>query len=170
MASRSGSEVRGALLLVGLLLAIAATPARAAEWGAIVPASTTMEAVRAQYGGPTKTTTQKLDNYDTATWIYEAAQAPRGLVRMTVDFGILQTGGYRRDVVRSFKLEPKRGVFDRMMVLVGWGPPDRAGKQGDAEVFVYAEGLVILFDKDGKQAQSMVFTPPQPLEPATPSR
>jgi hypothetical protein len=163
--------MRCAVALLGVLLAAAgAAPARASEWGGIVPASSTMESVRAQYGGPTRTQAQKLDNYDTATWIYDGAQAPRGLVRMTVDFGILQAGGYRRDVVRSLKLEPKPGVFDRRVVLAGWGPPDRAGQQGGAEVFVYAEGLVVLFDKEGREAQSMMFTPPQPLEPATPSR
>jgi hypothetical protein len=162
--------VRGLLTVVGIVLAAAVGPAAASEWGAIVPGTSTMESVRAQYGGPTKTTTQKVDNYDTATWVYEGAQAPRGLVRMTVDFGILQAAGYRGDVVRALKLEPKPGVFSKDVVLTGWGRPDRAGKQGGVDVFFYAEGLIVTFDKDGRQAQSMTFTPPQPLEPATPSR
>ena len=157
------------LLVVAIVLAVVA-PAGAAEWGAIVPATSTMESVRAQYGGPTRTTTQKTDNYDSTTWIYEGAQAPRGLIRMTVDFGILQASGYRRDLVRSLKLEPKPGVFARRIVLAGWGPPDRAGTQGGVDVFFYAEGLVVTFDKAGRHAESMLFMPPQPLEPATPSR
>lgn len=145
-------------------------PALASEWGTIVPGSTTMEAVRAQHGGPTKTETQKTDNYDTASWLYEGAQAPVGLLRMVVDFGILHAGGYRRDVVRSFKIEPKPGVFNRKIVLAGWGPPDRVGRQGDTEVFYYSEGLVVMFDKEGLQAQTLVFTPPQPIDSGKPSR
>jgi len=126
--------------------------------------------VRAQYGGPTKTETQKTDNYDTASWVYEGPQAPVGLLRMVVDFGILRAGGYRRDVVRSFRIEPKPGVFNRKIVLAGWGPPDRVGRQADTEVFYYAEGLVVMFDKEGLQAQTLVFTPPQPTESGKPSR
>lgn len=162
--------MRGALAALSLVLAVAVVPAVASEWGAIVPGTSTMEAVRAQYGPPTKTEGQKLDNYDTATWTYDGAQAPRGLLRMVVDFGILQAGGYRREIVRSFRLEPKAGVFNRTIVLSGWGPPDRLGKQGDAEVFFYAQGLVVIFDKEGRQAQTMVFTLPQPVEPEPPSR
>jgi hypothetical protein len=161
--------VRRLLALIGLL-AIPMAPAAASEWGTIVPGSTRVEAVRAQYGGPTKTETQKTDNYDTASWLYEGAQAPVGLLRMVVDFGILHAGGYRRDVVRSFRIEPKPGVFNRKIVLAGWGPPDRVGRQGDTEVFYYADGLVVMFDKEGLQAQTLVFTPPQPTEPAKPSR
>jgi hypothetical protein len=162
--------LRRRLALVVVAVMAAAPPALAAEWGTIVAGSSTMESVRAQYGGPTKTETQKVDAYDTASWIYEGAQAPRGLVRMTVDFGILQAGGYRRDVVRSFKLEPKPGVFTRGTVIAGWGRPDRAGKQGDNDVFVYTQGLVVIFGKDGRPAETLVFTPPQPVEPGKPPR
>lgn len=158
------------LALVAVTLTAAVAPARASEWGTIVAGSSTMESVRTQYGGPTRSENQKVDNYDTASWIYEGAQAPPGLIRMVVDFGILQAGGYRRNVVRSFKLEPKPGVFNRGTVIAGWGRPDRVGKQGDDEVFFYAEGLVVIFAKDGGPAQTLVFTPPQPLEPAKPSR
>lgn len=159
-------------LLIGVIAAVVLplAPATASEWGTIVPGTTTMDAVRAQYGGPTRTQAQKTDQYDTTTWTYEGAQAPVGLLRLVVDFGILHAGGYRRDVVRSFRLEPKPGIFHRRIVLAGWGAPDRVGKQGDAEVFYYADGLVVLFDKDGFQAQTLVFTPPQPLEPAKPPR
>jgi hypothetical protein len=161
--------VRRLLALVSVL-AIPMAPAAASEWGTIVPGTTTMEAVRAQHGGPTKTEAQKTDNYDTASWVYEGAQAPVGLLRMVVDFGILHAGGYRRDVVRSFKIEPKPGVFNRKIVLAGWGPPDRVGRQGETEVFYYSEGLVVMFDKEGLQAQTLVFTPPQPVDSGKPSR
>jgi len=155
------------LVVIGLALPAAAV---ASEWGTIIPGTSTMDGVRAQYGGPTKTETQKTDNYDTTSWLYEGAQAPVGLLRMVVDFGILQAGGYRREVVRSFRIEPKRGVFHRKIVLAGWGAPERVGKQGETEVFYYADGLVVLFDKDGLDARSLVFTPPQPIEPGKPSR
>jgi hypothetical protein len=161
--------VRRTLAALGLAL-VAGIPAHAAEWGSIVPGSSTMESVRAQYGGPTKTETQKVETYDTASWVYEAAQAPSGVTRLVVDFGILGAGGYRRDVVRSFKLEPKPNVFNRPIVLNGWGPPDRVGKQEDGEVFVYAQGLVVIFDKAGWDARTLMFTPPQPIEPAKPPR
>ena len=153
-----------------LALAVAIVPAAASEWATIVPGTTTMDAVRAQHGGPTRAETQKTDNYDTTTWLYEGAQAPVGMRRMVVDFGILHAGGYRREIVRSFRIEPKPGVFHRRIVLSGWGAPDRVGKQSDAEVFYYADGLVVIFDKEGLQAQLLVFTPPQPIEPGTPSR
>jgi hypothetical protein len=170
-APRSGSEVRG---LLGVVLAAAVilsvAPSSASEWGTIIPGTSTMEAVRAQHGAPTKTETQKVDNYDTTSWIYEGTQAPVGLRRMVVDFGILQASGYRRDVVRSFRIEPKPGIFHRRIVLSGWGAPERVGKQGDREVFYYADGLVVMFDTAGLQAETLVFTPPQPIEPGKPSR
>lgn len=162
--------MRRLLTIVVAALTLAVAPAAASEWGAIVPGTSTMDAVRAQHGGPTKTETQKTDNYDTTTWLYESAQAPVGLLRMVVEFGILQAAGYRRDVVRSFRIEPKPGVFHRRIVLAGWGAPERVGKQGDAEVFYYADGLVVMFDKEGLQAKTLVFTPPQPIEPGKPSR
>jgi hypothetical protein len=162
--------VRCLLATILIALAVAIGPVAASEWGMIVPATTTMDAVRAQYGGPTRAETQKTDNYDTTTWLYEGAQAPVGMRRMVVDFGILHAGGYRREIVRSFRIEPKPGVFHRRIVLSGWGAPDRVGKQGDSEVFYYADGLVVIFDKEGLQAQLLVFTPPQPIEPGKPSR
>lgn len=158
------------LLMLGMIVFAVPLAAVASEWGTIVPGASTMETVRAQYGGPTKNETQKTDNYDTTTWVYEGAQAPAGMLRMVVDFGILHAGGYRRDIVRSFRIEPKPGVFHRRMVLAGWGAPERVGKQGETEVFYYAEGLVVMFDKEGFNAQTLVFTPPQPIEQGKPSR
>ena len=53
-----------------------------------------------------------------------------------------------------------------------WKTVDRVGRENDLEVFLYPEGLVVYFSKDGWQAQLMVFTLPQPLsaEPAPPKR
>ena len=154
-------------LLAWLALAGAAT---AAEWGAIQPGSSTMDSVREQYGGPTRTETQKVDGYDTTTWIYEGAQAPTGLTRMAVDFGLLQAGGFQRATVRALRLEPHPGVFTRETVLTGWGRPTGVGKEGGADSFFYDDGLLVIFDKEAWSAVSMLFTLPQPSEPAKPSR
>src|SRR2546428_10686195 len=85
---------------------------------------------------------------------------------MTVDFGLLTPAGYRKDVVRTFRLEPKRDIFNRKLVLDGWGLPDRIGKEDDLEFFLYAGGLLVYFEGGGEQVIAMVFTPPQPLPPA----
>ena len=47
---------------------------------------------------------------------------------MIVDFGILTPAGYKKDVVRTFRLEPKPDIFNRKLVVDGWGPPSRVGK------------------------------------------
>ena len=144
--------------------------ATAAEWGAIQPGASTMDTVRAQYGGPTRTETQKVDGYDTTTWIYEGTQAPTGLSRMVIDFGLLQAGGFQRAIVRSLRLEPHPGIFTRDMVLTGWGRPTGISKEGGSDSFFYEEGLVVIFDKEAWSAVNMVFTPPQPSDQAKPSR
>jgi hypothetical protein len=159
---RWGTDVRR-LWVASLLLTLAWAPvARAAEWGTIVPAVSTMETVRAQFGGPTRSESVKVEQYDTQRWTYEGAQAPTGMQRMVVDFGLLQAGGFRRELVRTFRLEPRPGVFPRLSVINGWGRPDLVGTEGGVDSFVYEEGLIVVFDKEGASATSMVFTPPQP--------
>ena len=152
-----------------LMVALAACPAGAAEWGLITPGTTTTEAVRARYGQPTKTTPKKIDAYDTLQWVYEGAQAPVGTYRMTVEFGLLTADGYKKDVVRDFRLDPKPGSFNKKLILDGWGDPSKVGKDGDLEVFLYQEGLLVYFDKEGWDVQTMIFTVPQPT-PAAPQR
>lgn len=149
-----------------------ATPVQAAEWGGIVPGTTTMEQVRKRHGGPTQTVMKKAEGYDTAQWVYDGAQAPAGMTRMTVDFGLLSGQTYRPDVVRSFKLEPRRGVFTRRMITMGWGEPNRVSRRGQTPPsFFYDGGLLVTFDKDGRIAETMLFTPPQiPSPAATPPR
>jgi hypothetical protein len=162
--------VRAALALVAAAAVLAVAPAWAAEWGTIIPATSTTETVRAQFGGPTRTDNQKVEAYDTTSWVYEGAQAPPGMTRMVVDFGILQAGGFRRDVVRAFRLEPKRGVFTRDTILTGWGRPDGVRKDAGGDSFLYDRGLVVVFDKEAWSAVSMVFTPPQPGAEGRPPR
>ncbi len=157
------------LLLV--VLAMGAGSVAAEQWGGIEPGESTMTSVRALRGEPTRKATQKVDGYDTAEWIYEAAKAPAGLHRLTIDFGLMTPAGYRAELVRSLKLEPKPGIFDRDWIITGWGAPTGMGKDGDVEFSFYKEGLFVYFDKDGIRVVSMVFTPPQlPPAPAEPKR
>ena len=147
------------------VLVSAAAPAPAEQWGGIEPGETTMTAVRSMRGAPTKSSTQKVEGYDTAEWFYDESKAPAGIRRMTVDFGLMTPAGYKAELVRMLKLEPKPGAFDRNSITAGWGPPDGVGKDGEVEFFFYKEGLFVYFDKEGSGVVSMVFTPPQ-LPPA----
>jgi hypothetical protein len=158
--------MRGATAGLLVLLTLAAWRAEAAEWGLITPGATTMEAVRARYGEPTKTTPKKVDTYDTVQWVYEGTQAPVGMVRMTVEFGLLTPSGYQPDVVRDFRLDTKPGSFNKKLVLDGWGDPYKVGKDGDSEIFLYEDGLLVYFDKQGWDVQAMIFTLRQPASPA----
>ncbi len=99
--------------------------------------------------------------------MYEGAQAPTGINKMIVDFGLLMPSGYRKEVVRTFRLEPKHDIFNRKLIVDGWGAPSRIGKEGDLEFFLYEEGLLVYFGADTQTVVAMIFTPPQPLPPAT---
>lgn len=162
-----GSKAMGgrAVSLALLLLPGVCGPAWAAEWGAIVPGTSTTTSVRGQYGAPTRTAALKVEGYDTDQWVYEGAQAPAGIRRMTVDFGLLAPAGYRRDVVRTVRLEPNPGVFTRDTILAGWGPPNHVAQPGQPPSFIYNRGLLVGFDAKGWEVEWMVFTPPQPEAP-----
>jgi hypothetical protein len=153
-----------ARVVIGLVVAALALDGGAAaaeQWGGIEPGESTMAVVKSLRGSPTRTATQKVDGYDTQEWIYEDAKAPAGIRRMTVDFGLMTRAGYRPDLVRSFKLEPKPGAFDKNAITQGWGPPAGVGKDGDVEFFFYKEGLFVYFAPDGSAVVTMTFTPPQ---------
>ena len=151
-------------LLVALMLLLPfPTTVPAAEWGQIYPGETTQAAVRARYGEPAKQSTQKVEGYDSDQWVYEGARAPAGIAKMIIDFGILKPSGYQKDIVRTFRLEPKPDIFSRKLVLDGWGLPGRIGKEGPLEFFLYREGLLVYFDANGERVIAMIFTPPQPL-------
>jgi len=153
-----------ALLGASLLIALSA-PVRAAEWGLIRPGVSTTESVRAKYGAPTRVDRQKIEGYDTESWVYEGTQAPVGMERLTVEFGLLQAEKYRPEVVRGFRLEPKPGSFNRGVVTNGWGFPDRMGHENKQDIFLYRDGLLVYFDETGWNATLMVFTLPQPRDP-----
>ncbi|MBI1734128.1 MAG: hypothetical protein HYR51_03040 [Candidatus Rokubacteria bacterium] len=152
-------------LVVVLLMSLVAGAVHGAEWGAIVPGQTTQEAVRAQYGEPSKRATKKVDGYDTTEWLYEGTRAPGGVRRLAVDFGLLTPAGYRPEVVRVIRLDLAPGAFTRPLIERGWGIPNRVGKEGDTPLFFYDTGLIVLFDRDGWMVQTLVFTPPQPTAP-----
>ncbi len=148
-------------VLLGLLLA-GTGDVMAADWGGVIPGESTKESVRARHGEPTRAATQKIDRYDSVQWVYEGEQAPTGMFRMTIDFGLAAPTGFRGDVVRSFKLEPHPGIFNRPAIIDGWGRPSGAAPAGQTPAFFYESGLLVYFDKDGWEVQAMVFTPPQP--------
>jgi len=154
-----------AALLVVVMLAVA-LPAAAAEWGDIRPGITTSAQVRALYGAPTKSSKEKVDKYDTETWVYDEPKAPAGLKRLTVEYGLVVAEKYQPDVVRAFRIEPQPGGFTRRIVILGWGNPDRSGRDGDTDVFVYYEGMIVYFDETGQDAKLILFTVPQPRDPA----
>jgi hypothetical protein len=154
--------------VIAALALLVAAVAHAAEWDAIRAGESTQSAVRTQLGQATKVASMKVEGYDTVQWIYEGPQAPRGMTRVTIDFGLLTPQGYRPDVVRQMILVPKPGVFTRKTILDGWGQPDVAAVEGDKKVAAYRSGLFVYFDKDGQVVERMYFTPPQPLGQGAP--
>jgi len=158
-------------VVVALLLSLTALIAHAAEWDTIRPGESTQEAVRSQFGQPTRVSSQKIEGYVSAQWLYEGAQTPRGVKRLLVDFGLLTPQGYRANLVRQMLVEPRPGIFTRPMVLAGWGEPDATAVEGEARVMQYRSGLFVYFDRNGWNAERMYFTPPQKLpEESAPRR
>ena len=149
------------LLLLALLLGIVRF-ASAAEFGNIEPGVTTMEQVRDLYGPPSKEIPAKIEGYDTMQWVYERSQAPEGLVRMIVDFGMLTPAGYKPSATRLLTLEPKPSIFIKKTIIDGWGLPDGEGSRDGVLTFFYREGLLVLFDKEGENAERMIFSIAQP--------
>ncbi len=150
-------------LVVACVVAGRILPASALEWGLIDPGRTSMDAVRARYGAATSTSTQKVDGYESTQWVYEGPQAPVGMERMVVDFGLLTKEGYRPQLVRSLLLHPRRGSFNRELVIQGWGEPTGVGEQSGSPAFFYEEGLFVSFDRDVWEVRTMLFTPRQTI-------
>jgi hypothetical protein len=180
MVLRSGSDRRasgpraGAIAARYLLAALLAvlgwpSPAPALEWGLVNPGETAMTAVRARYGPPTRETTQKVDGYDSTEWVYEDAQAPTGMIRMVVEFGLLTPQGYRPQLVRTLLLHPKPGTFNRGLIVQGWGPPTATGEQSGNPAYLYEDGLFVVFDPDVQEVKTMLFTPKQKIPTPAPA-
>ena len=156
-------------LLTCLVLIVCAGAAAAAEWQTIRPGESTQDHVRAQFGQPTRVTSQQIEGYDSPRWLYEGAQAPRGILKLTIDFGLLSPQGYKASTVRVMQMEPRPGVFLRETVLAGWGEPDGIKTENGVPSILYQSGLIVTFDKEGKVATLLVFTPPQKPLPSSPS-
>src|SRR5438105_13619596 len=129
-----------------LALLVLTTAASAAEWDTIRPGESTQAAVREQFGQPTRVTSRKVDGYDSAQWLYEGAQSPRGLAKLTIDFGLLTPQGYKPQIVRVMELLPKPGVFTRQTVTLGWGVPQGIKTEDGIESVFYQTGLIVRFD------------------------
>lgn len=153
------------ILTLLTIVFLAPAVAGAADWGGIEPGISTIKDVRDRYGAPSKQATPKVEGYDTTQWVYENAQAPTGLVRMTVDFGLLTPTGYNPSLVRILKLEPKPLIFGRYTVVQAWGVPDGVTRQEGLLTFFYKEGLFVVFDKEGENATSLLFSMPQRVAP-----
>jgi hypothetical protein len=163
---------RLAAVAAGLLLAGAALarPAAAAVWNGVEPGVTNAETMRSRFGPPSKETKQKVDGHDTLEWTYEGDRAPAGFHRMVVEFGILLPAGYSPTTVRVLRLDPKRFIFTKDLVVAGWGEPDRAGTQNNRDIFLYYSGLLVTFDEQGVMATTMFFTVKQPDPASAPAR
>src|SRR5690349_17344742 len=157
--------MRRVAFLVALSALAVAVTAHAAEWGLIRPGVSTKDNVRARYGAPSRVDRQKVDNYDTESWIYEGDKSPAGIARLTVEFGILEQGKYQPDIVRAFRLEPHCSTFNRGVITSGWGFPDRMGRENGQDIFLYRDGLLVYFDEGGWNVKLMLFTIPQPRDP-----
>jgi len=163
--------VRRAAVLALAAVVAAAGVAGALDWGGIVPGTSTMETVRGQYGAPSRTSAQKVEGFDTQLWVYEEPRAPAGIRRLVVEFGLKLPTGYRPDLVRALRLEPKPGAFTRATIVAGWGEPDFVRVEGgQPRRFFYQDGLVVDFDADGWTPLLLTFTVPQPAPPASEPR
>jgi hypothetical protein len=157
-------------VVLALALALIAGPVSASDWGGIVPGVSTVDQVRGRYGEPSREARPKVEGYDTLQWVYEGARVPAGLVRMTVDFGVLAAGVYKPGLVRLLTLEPKPLMFGKSTVIHGWGVPDGVveHKEGGSTL-VWKDGLLVTFDKEDKDATSLIFSVPQPLSAPAPA-
>jgi hypothetical protein len=155
----------GLALAAVLLLTGAPGAGESAEWGLIRPGESTKASVRERYGAASRVLRGKEGGHDTESWTYEGGQAPPGIERLTVEFGLLQSDTFRPDVVRAVRLEPRPGAFTRGVVMNGWGHPDQLGREGDADLFLYKDGLLVYFDRQGWNAKLMIFTVEQPRDP-----
>lgn len=156
------TQPRTCLALLALL-ALWPIALSAADWGGITPGKSTQEDVRRLFGPPTQARTRTEDSHQTQEWTYEGAQAPPGLIKLEVKFGLLAPEGFKPTVVRALVLYPKENLFPLATIQTGWGRPSRQGthQESGRPVIEYDEGLVIFLDKEGRWAEEMYFVIPQ---------
>ena len=155
--------------MLGLALAavlLAGTRDLGAEsWGGLTPGETVRAGVEALYGRPSRERSLIEEGRTVAEWTFTGAQAPRGLERMVISFGLMAGGGFVPDVVRAVTLYPKPHVFALRVILGGWGSPDAIGTEeasGRPTFHYRSRGLLIILDKTGSWAELLLFGPRLP--------
>jgi acyl-CoA synthetase (AMP-forming)/AMP-acid ligase II len=147
--------------LACLLLAAGAT-VWAATWGGITPGETMRRDVEARYGAPSRTQTVTEEGRTGVEWTYSGDRAPNGLERMVVSFGLVRGTAFVPDLVRALTLYPKPGVFRVQSLSVGWGKPEAIGSDaqtGRSAMRYDSQGLLVILDRTGEWAETMVFAP-----------
>jgi len=156
----------GSRRLAGLLLCLVLIPAAlpAAEWGGVTPGQSTQDDVRRLFGPPTRERSLREQGYETLEWTYEGKEAPEGLVKLEVQFGLLGPEGFKPTTVRVLALYPKANRFPLVSLRVGWGTPSQQGTDSKTgrPTLIWDEGLVVFLDQEGRWAEEMHFVIPQP--------
>jgi hypothetical protein len=148
-----------------LVAALLARGAAAETWGGITPGVTTGPEVRTRYGSPSRERLLVEEGRTVPEWTYAGAQAPRGLDRMVISFGLLQPAGFRADLVRAVTLHPRPRIFSLQAILNGWGQPDGIGTEeatGRPSLHYGTRGLLVILDRAGEWAEVMLFAPAAP--------
>ena len=151
-----------ALVLVALL--VLAGVAGAAGWGGITPGESTRRDVEARYGRPTQERAVTEGGLTGSEWTYGGAQAPAGLDRLVVGFGLLRRGTFVPELVRVVMLYPKPRVFTVPELIAGWGKPDGIGtdqQSGRSILRWEARGILAALDQKEEFAEVLVFAPEQ---------
>jgi hypothetical protein len=162
----SGARTGRTLGLAAILMLLVAGGDVCAEtWGGITPGETTRAALEALYGRPSRERTLVDEGRTVGEWTYAEDRAPKGLIRMVVNYGLLVGDRFMPDVVRSVTLYPKPHVFSMPAISNGWGPPDGVGTEeatGRPSFQYRTRGLLVIFDKSGSWAEFLLFGPRQP--------
>jgi hypothetical protein len=152
------------LAALGLAAGVA-SPARAASWGGITPGETTRTELLAHYGPPTQERSVVEEGHTVPELTYAGSQAPPGLVRMVVSFGLIRSGQLDPDLVRALTIYPEARVFTAAQIAIGWGTPEAIGadEQTKRSVIRYeSKGLFVVMDPTGSWAEMMLFAPVPP--------
>ena len=152
-------------LALSLTLLAAGGDVGAESWGGITPGETTRAGVESLYGRPSRERTLVDEGRTVAEWTYAEERAPRGVMRMVVNYGLMSGDRFIPDVVRSVTLYAKAQVFTLPSISAGWGEPDAIGTEeasGRPSFHYRTRGLLIVFDKTGSWAEILVFGPRQP--------
>ena len=154
--------VLGLTLAATLLAALGDVGAE--SWGGITPGETTRAGVERLYGRPSRERSMVDEGRTVAEWTYAEDRAPRGLVRMVVNYGLMSGDRFVPDAVRSVTLYPKPQVFTLRAISSGWGEPDAIGTEeasGRPSFHYRTRGLLVVFDKTGSWAELLLFGPRQ---------